>query len=166
MTDSTPQNLEDAIRQAGEGWLIDTFSPSDRAIDHIRQTIEDVRQEAMNRFQGNTPDLTEDSLVQDYCRRPQQVRGFFQALGGTRTPEMLLMVWRIIQGMEIKNVSISYQRQQSFAVKVILVSPYGEEDPPYTSNNINDFALFRHIGLSEIGTRPVMDGFYAMRVGR
>jgi hypothetical protein len=77
---------------------------------------------------------------------------------------MLLMVWRIIQGMEIKEVQLSYLRQETFGVRVILQSPYGGEDAPYISSNINDFALLRQIGVHEISGRPVFDGFYALKV--
>ena len=77
---------------------------------------------------------------------------------------MLLMVWRIIQGMEIKDIQLSYQRQQTFQVRVVLQSPYGEEDEPYHSSNIHDFALLRQIGIHEVSGRPVFDGFYALKL--
>ena len=77
---------------------------------------------------------------------------------------MLLMAWRIIQGMEVKEVRIDYRRQQTFDVTVILESPYGEEDAPYTSTDISDFTLFRHIGVLDVGGRPVFDGFYPLRL--
>ena len=60
---------------------------------------------------------------------------------------MLLMAWRIIQGMEIKDLRLTYRRQQAFEASVILESPYGEEDAPYTSSKIQDFALLRHLGI-------------------
>ena len=115
------------------------------------------------RFGKNGPDLTEAAIVREYNRHPLQVRGFFQSLGGTRTPEMLLMVWRIIQGMAVRDVKISYRKRERFEVRVILESPYGEEDQPYVSNSIQDFALFRHIGIMESGG-PIFDGFYALKV--
>jgi len=108
--------------------------------------------------------LSEASIVREYGRNPQRIKGFFQALGGRRTLEKILMVWRIIQGMEIRDVQLSYHRRQSFSVRVVLESPYGEQDPPYESTNIQDFALFRHIGILEIDHRPVFDGFYPLRV--
>lgn len=77
---------------------------------------------------------------------------------------MLLMVWRIIQGMEIKDVELSYSRQHSFQLSVTLESPYGETDPPYSSTNIQDFSLFRHVGTMEVRGRPVFDGFYPLKL--
>jgi hypothetical protein len=164
MSTSSPSTLEEAIRQAGEGWLIDSFGSPENAMPHILQTLEAVQREARNRLGGNAPIISETALLREYHRNPQRVRGFLQALGGTRTPEMLLMAWRIIQGMEVKEIQLSYRRQESFEVQVVLESPHGEEDAPYASTNIHDFALFRHIGILEIGGSPVFDGFYALRI--
>jgi hypothetical protein len=67
--------------------------------------------------------------------------------------------------MEIKEIRLSYHRQERFEVSVVFESPYGEEDrPAYTSSTVQDFALLRHIGVFEIGGRPVFDGFYPLRV--
>lgn len=163
MSTAGTQSLEEVIRQSGEGWLIDWFAPRERAMAHICKTLDDVSHLARQRLGGSAPMLSEASLVREYGRHPSQVRAFFQALGGTRTPEMLLMVWRIIQGMEIKEVQVSYVQKKSFDMRVILSSPYGEQDEPYESKNIHDFALLGHIGSFEISGKPVFDGFYAMR---
>ena len=156
-------SLEEAIRDAGEGWLIDSFAPPEQAIPHLRECLQLVHVLGQSRFGGNAPVLSEPAIVHEYNLQPLKVRGFFQSLGGSRTPEMLLMVWRIIQGMEIKDIRFSYLKQEKFEVRVVLESPYGEEDPPYVSNAIQDFTLFRHIGIIECGG-PIFDGFYALKV--
>jgi hypothetical protein len=164
MSATVASPLEQTIRQAGEGWLLDDFTPRSEALDHLRRVLEDVHRRAQERLGAGAPDLREAALVEEFRRHPSQVRGFFQALAGTRTPDMLLMVWRIIQGMEIKNVQLSYQRKRLFRVQVILESPYGEEDAPYESDRIQDFALFRHVGIMEMDNAPILDGFYPLRV--
>jgi hypothetical protein len=164
MITSSPSTLEETIRHSGEGWLIDWFAPPEKAMGHIRDTLQAVHRQAQERLGEGAPDLSEAAIVEEYRRKPRQVRAFFQALGGSRTPEMLLMVWRIIQGMEVKDIQLSYHRQKSFKVDVVLESQDGEQDERYTSTNVHDFALFRHIGILEIGGRPVLDGFYALRV--
>jgi hypothetical protein len=157
-------NLEEAIRHSGEGWLIDWFSPKENAISHLRETIAAVNERARMRLGGNAPDLSESALVSLYNRFPSKVKGFFQVLGGTRSPEMLLMAWRIIQGMEVKEVSVAYHRQRDFLLRVVLESPYGDPEETYESDKIQDFALFRHIGIMEISALPVFDGFYALNL--
>jgi hypothetical protein len=158
------ETLEEAIRQSGEGWLIDWFSPPERAMPHIRRTLEAVDREAKKRLGTNAPDLSERALIKEFNRSPVQVRGFFQALGGTGTPDLLLMAWRIIQGMYVKQIQLSYSRKEEFHVTVVLESPYGDPEESYESNNIHDFALFRHIGTMEISGQPVFDGFYALNL--
>ncbi len=164
MSANPPTNLEEAIRQSGEGWIIDHLGPPAEAIDHIRQTLEAVNRRARERLGENAPDLSESSIINECMRNPQLVRGFFQALRGTRTPDMLLMVWRIIQGMVIKEAQLSYRRQTTFEVRVVLESPFGGEDEPYVSSNIHDFSLLRHIEYYEIAGRPILDGFYPLRI--
>jgi hypothetical protein len=160
----SPATLEEAIRQSGEGWLLDSFPPREKEMERIRRTLDAVNNLAKKRLGGGSPDISETALIEEYRRNPQRVRGFFQVLGGTRTTEMLLMVWRIMQGMEISDIQIGYRRQQEFKMTVVLESPYGVEDDPYTSENVNDFTLLRHIGVLEVSGRPVFDGFYALRV--
>jgi len=164
MTLPATKNLEEAIRDAGEGWLIDWFAPPDEAIAFLRKRLEEVTHRAVERLGGNAPDLSEATLVILYNKHPLKVKGFFQVLGGTRTPDMLLMAWRIIQGMEIKTIQMEYRRQDRFNMKVMLESPYGEVDELYESSTIQDFALFRHIGIMEISNKPVFDGFYPLKV--
>ena len=163
---STPSYgpLEEAIRKADEEWLIDSFAPPNKAIDHLRHVLDQVHQRARERLGNDAPDLREAAIVAAFQEHPSQVRGFFQALGGARTPDMLLMVWRIIQGMSIKDVHLSYRMQDSFVLQVVLESPYGVQDAPYESSNINDFMLFRHIGIMQIDDKPMFDGFYPLRV--
>lgn len=164
MSPSVASTLEEAIRYSGEGWLIDTALNPTGGIEHFRQLLGKVQHLADERLGPNAPNLSDATLVAEYRRNPQKVRGFFQALGLSNTAEMLLMVWRILQGMEIKTVELQYTRQDSFRLGVILESPYGEEDAPYGSDNIRDFALLRHVGILELGNQPVFDGFYALTV--
>ncbi len=164
MSPTTASPLEEAIRQAGEGWLIESFAPPGEALNHIRRVLGAVHQRARERFGDNAPDLSESAIVEEYRRHPSQVKVFFQALGGTRTADMLVMVWRIIQGMEVKDLQLSYRRREHFQMRVILESPYGEEDAPYVSDKTNDFTLFRRVGILEVGNTPVFDGFYPLRV--
>ena len=164
MSESRPSALEQTIRQSGEGWLIDGFAPPEKAMDHLRQTLASIDRRARELLNGNAPDFSEAALAKEFAVHPQQVRAFFQALGRSRTPDMLLMVWRVLQGMEIHRIELGYVRQHEFRLQVELESPYGDAPETYTSNKVQDFALLRHIGVHEIGGRPVFDGFYALKV--
>ena len=164
MSTSALSPLENAIRESGEGWLIDRYVPPEKAIEHLRSVLHETGAQARQRFGASAPDFSEETIANEFARHPQQVRGFFQALGGTRTPDILLMAWRILQGMKVKDVQLAYRRQQLFELRVVLESPDGKEDRPYVSQKIQDFALLRHIGILELGGQPIFEGFYPFRV--
>jgi hypothetical protein len=164
MTTAAPSTLEEAIRKSGEGWLLDYFQPHDRAIEHYVATISAVNALAKKQFGAKAPDLSENGLLREFQERSQHVRAFFQAMGVTSTPDMLLMVWRIIQGLEIEEVSVSYHLRREFEARVVLRSLTGLET--YASNNIRDFYLLRHLEAREVHGLPVFDGFSALRLGK
>lgn len=165
MTTSTSRTLEDVIRDSGEMWMLDQFPSREQGLNHIRTTIEAVRQAAHARGLSAQKMPSEEGLVREYGRNPAHVRAFFQALSGTCTPQMLLMVWRILQGVSIKAVNLSYGYQGSFSASIVLQAIDGTNDPPYESTDIFDFALFRHLGILKIDGKPVLEGFYALQLG-
>lgn len=164
MTTSASRTLEDVIREAGEGWLLDRLPPPGGALQTLREKLNAIQQEARSRLHDSTLAPSEDVLVREYQTNPSQVRAFLQSLGGSRTPVMLLMAWRVVQGLSITKVEMDYQEGVSFFMKVVLRSDDGTEDPPYESRDISDFALFRHLGILKIDDNPVLNGFYALRL--
>ena len=48
MSSPSPSSLEEAIRDAGESWIIDWFSPPSEAIDHLRQTLAAINELGAN----------------------------------------------------------------------------------------------------------------------
>lgn len=166
MSQTVEGELESVIREAGEGWLLDKFSPPSQAMPSMIRTLDQVQLVARERFGGNAPTISASSIVAEYNRNPLKIRAFLQALTGTRTPEMLLMAWRILQGMQITSVELKYTLEQCFHLEIRLRSPYGQEDPPYVTHSIFDFPLLRHLGSMELGGRPVFDGFYPLKLRR
>lgn len=158
-----PASLEEAFRAAKEDWLIDAFAPPAAAIEHHRNVLAEVQAAAVARFGAAAPDFSETALVDEYRRNPAKLKAFFQALGGRRSPEMLLMVWRILQGMRIERVHFDYARG-SFGLEVSLNSPHGDRPETYTSTEAGDFALLRQFGVARVDDKPVFDGFYPLRV--
>lgn len=163
MSTSTPSTFEETIRDAGEGWLIDSSAPPEAAMIQIQQTLAAVHQEAQRRLGDNAPNISEAMLLNEYPRNPQRVKAFLQSLRGTRSPDMLLMVWRILEGMSVKSIQMNYRQKQTFELEVVLSSPGGEGDESYTTTNIRDFALLRHVGILEFDGKPIFDGFYLFR---
>jgi hypothetical protein len=86
-------------------------------------------------------------------------------MGTTQSPEMLVMVWRILEEMHIREVEMHYREQVAFSLVVILAHPGEdkEELETYRSDDINDAALVRHFGITTVNHRPLFDGFFPMR---
>ncbi len=161
MTDHETKDLEAIIRDLREGWLIDLFSPPSEAMSHIRRRLAEANQYAQERYGNTAPELSEPAILEEYGRNPQRVRGILQILGASCTPEILVLVWRLIQGSTIQTIEVHYGRQSTFRMRVVLDG----EDKPYTSEDINDFKVLRHVGIMKVGDAPVFDGFYPLRVG-
>jgi hypothetical protein len=158
-------SLEDVIRRSGEDWLIDEQGPRSEVLDRIRKTLAEVERLANERGMGRSVILNDKALIAESERNPANLKGLFQAIGAAASPEMLLMVWRVLQGMEIKDLSIAYQSQPGgFRMVVVLDSPYGEGEERYESSRAGDFRLLRHIGFLEVQGVPVLDGFYPLRL--
>jgi len=147
----------------GEGWIIDCFFPKEEAVQRLRKTLEGATREARRR--GLSLDLTEELLISSYKRYSAQVDAFLQALGTTRNPAMLVMVWRILQGHRIARVSVQYDEgEATFRLEIALVnSPYDTREELYVSEDIGDAALLRHFGIMTMDEKPVFDGFYALK---
>jgi hypothetical protein len=156
--------LEEVIRYSGEGWLIDSFAPGEEALTHLKRSLAVADQRSQERLGANGPRLNEKAIIAEYDRNPHRVKTFIQVLGTTRSPDLLLMVWRIMQGMEIEEVEVVYRRLEDFRMRIALVSPYGEPSEEYQSADINDAALLRHFGILKMNGRPVFDGFYPLRL--
>jgi len=159
------EKLVEMIHACDQQWLIEYFEPPDEAAAHLCDLIQRAETERNRRHVGGLP-LTIDTLNDLFARQQHRVTAFLQALGGTRTPTMLVMVWRVLQGMEIDQLVMEYNRaEKRFFLRIELVSPYGEPTEAYESDEINDAALVRHFGIMKMDGRPIMDGFYALRMG-
>ena len=167
MSDTRTDPLEQIIRASGEGWLIDWYAPKEQALPNLRQILAAANAQGRARLGASAPPLTPESLVAEHARNPHKVRAFLQVIGSVATPDLLVMVWRILQGMNIAEVRLEYASQQAFQMAVRLTSSYedGAEDEVYESEDINDAVILRHLGIMKMNGAPVFDGFYPLNVG-
>ncbi len=80
-------------------------------------------------------------------------------------PDMLVMVWRILQGLTIREVTMNYREQETFSLNVTLSRRGQEQDEleTYRTKDINDAALLRHFGITMVNRQPLFDGFLPLR---
>jgi hypothetical protein len=164
MTSESPAVLERLLRGNGLGWMIEMLDPRDQAIPHLVDQLNRVAEEYRSLIGVNVA-FTPEALEAEAQRNPHKVRAFLQAMGITHSANMLVMVWRILQGLSIRELTMNYREQQSFSLKVMLARPAAEQDDfeEYRSSDINDAALVRHFGITTVDGRPLFDGFFPLR---
>lgn len=166
MSNVVADPLEQLIRQSGEGWLIDWYAPRDQALPHLRRLLEQADQRAVQRFGPNGPRLTIDALLHEQEGNPHRVRALLQIMASVTSPDMLVMAWRIMKGMNIDAIQMEYEQEKSFRLRVRLVSmDNANKREEYETTDIDDAVVLRHFGIMKMNDRPVFDGFYPMRVG-
>ena len=164
MTPESTAILERLLRENDLGWMIDLYAPRERAVPFLLEQLDKLTSEFRSRF-GYDVSFAPETLRAEAERNPHKVRAFLQALGVSGNQEMLLMVWRILQGLSIREVVMNYHEQEAFSLSVTLARATGEagELETYRSNDINDAALIRNFGITTIDGRPLFDGFFPLR---
>jgi hypothetical protein len=164
MTPESPAILERLLRDNDLGWMIDMYAPRERAVPFLLEQLARLTAEFRSRF-GYEVSFAPETLRAEVERNPHKIRAFLQALGVSGNPDMLLMVWRILQGLSIREVAMTYREQEAFSFSVTLARPGEEHDEleRYHTDDINDAALLRHFGITTVGRRPLFDGFFPLR---
>jgi hypothetical protein len=166
MNSATTDPFETMIRDAGEAWLFDWFSPDSAAFPYLRDRLVRADSRARERFGDNAPRLTPDALIEEYKHNPHKVRAFLQVLDPL-SPDMLVMVWRILHGMSVAAISMEYEAERKFSLSVRLCSSDDDRQPEeYSTSEIYDAIVLRHLGVMKTNGRPLFDGFYALNLGK
>jgi hypothetical protein len=164
MTHESPAILEGLLRANDLGWMIDMYTPRERALPILLERLTRLTSEFRTRS-GHDLSFTPEALRAEGERNPHKVRAFLQALGVSGNPDMLLMVWRILHGLSIREVVMNYREQEAFTLSVTLARPGEERDEleTYRTDDINDAALLRNFGITTVDGSPLFDGFFPLR---
>ena len=166
MSQSSAEILETLFRKNGLGWMIDMYAPPDQAIPAYVALLDRVAAEYRSRC-GVAVSFAPEALQAEAERNPHKVQAFLQLLRPDRSPAMLVMVWRVLQGLSISEVVMNYRERDSFRLGFTLARPAesGQDQlETYESTDISDAALVRHLGMAKVGGKPLFDGFYALRL--
>lgn len=164
MTLESPAILECLLRDNELGWMIDMYAPRERAVPFLLDQLTKLTAEFQTRF-GHNVSFAPETLRAEAERNPHKIRAFLEALAVSGNPDMLLMVWRILQGLSIREVTMSFREQEAFSLTVTLARRGEKQDELeiYRTKDINDAALLRHFGITTMDSRPLFDGFYPLR---
>ena len=161
MTSESAVILEQLVRENDLGWMIDKYHPRERAIPKLLEQLTAMTHEFRTKF-GYDLSFSPEQLSAESKRNPHKIRAFLQALAASGKVEMLLMVWRILQGLSIKRVMLDYAEESSFRLTVVLARPCDEGggSEEYSSEDISDALLLRHFGITKVSKRPLFIGFF------
>ncbi len=164
MTDNPTEVLRRLLHAQGFGPILQAYSPSpDDLLSRLLAILDKVAAEYHARAGSSTP-FTLEALVAESSRNPHKVRAFFQATRLTNTPEMLVMVWRILEGFSIQEIKMNYQKRCIFEFVVVLSRPESQTEPQetYRSTTIFDARLLRHFGTATAAGQPSFNGFFPL----
>src|ERR1700721_1357501 len=113
MTHIASDELEELIRLCDQDWLINSYSPPEAALPHFHEVLRAADQESRARFGEFGPRLTPGALAEEYKQHPHRVRAFLQALGSLESPRMLVLAWRLLQGVEISSIRLNYDADRT-----------------------------------------------------
>jgi hypothetical protein len=156
--------LERLLRANDLGGVLDAYAPSpDRLLDYLLECLDKVTAQYHARVGGSTS-FAPEALEAEWSRNPHKIRAFLQATRMTKSPEMLVMVWRILQGLSIQEVKMKYYERKSFELVVVLAEPGSQQNTSetYQSTDIFDTRLLRHFGMSTAVGRPIFNGFFPL----
>jgi len=156
-----PQELINLLTEAGFAYAVSAYSTSDKAGGFYVARLESLESFMHSRRLGqNAPTL---SLLKKMGGSNVFKRdAFLQALVSIRSPEILAAAWRMIQGMSLQSFQIDFKYEESFSMRILLESPYGEPEE-YKSQDIDDLAFGRHLMKGKTEGKPIINGFFATR---
>jgi hypothetical protein len=165
MNEEAAQTLDRLIQSNGLGWIIDSYKPAETPIPALLKQLDRVAAEYRTRT-GTTASFSPQALEVEAERNPQRIAAFLQALVTSRTPAMLVMVWRILQGLTIRQIALKYEECKEFRMSVTLASLADGSGrlEEYLSDDPNDAVLLRHFGVATLDGAPVLDGFFPLRL--
>jgi hypothetical protein len=161
MTTESPAILERLLRANDLGWMIDMYTPRELAVPFLLEKLANVANAYRSRFHDEIS-FDPETLEAESRLNPHKILAFLQALGASRNPDMLVMVWRILQGLSIHEVTLDYREMENFSLRVTLSRGEGSEPEAYVSGDIRDARLLRYFGVASVSGQPLFDGFYPL----
>jgi hypothetical protein len=128
----------------------------DRWLDQIANDLGAFAAEYARRF-GERPDPL--SLVES---DPIRGKAFLQFDTLLASVEMKIMIWRVLQGADIRRVEFHYAADTDSQLSVTIRAP-GEGDETYHGIPFPDFKVLRHFGMMGRNGKLLLQGYYALR---
>lgn len=156
--------LERLLRANNLGSVIDKYgSAQGRLLHSLLVMLDKVAHANSTEPMSFAP----EALEKEHVRNPHKIRTFLQAMRMTKSAEMLAMVWRVLQGSSIREVRMTYEKRKRFELLVVLSDAANEEGASrtYSSNDVFDLRLLRHLSIATVAGQPSLNGFIPLDYG-
>jgi hypothetical protein len=155
------EGLETIVRASGLAGALTRYGAPEPALARAALQLQAADDFARDRFQDGSVRLTLDSLTVANRRAPHLVRAFVEQLLTDVSPQMLVLVWRVLNGAAIGRVELRYELAAYFHMAIVLRPDRDGIEERYESDDISDSRFFHHFGVTKInGHLPVFLGFY------
>jgi hypothetical protein len=156
-----PDDVEVAFRKSDCAWILSypepTKSGQRELLVAVAKEIDEFREEYHRKF-GDWPDPFR--LVTE---NPEKATAFFEVFSGPPLSiGMRVLIWRLLEGCEIRAVEMKYEKRKMFRAKFV-VGRRGAEDEVYETEHPWDFTVMRHLGMFTVSGALVLDGYSASR---
>jgi hypothetical protein len=152
--------LKKTLEEMGNAWLLGTSRGDnlEQILDRVLADLDKFAAEYERRF-GEKPDP-----FRLYGEDPYKAKAFFQIDTLKASVEMKIMIWRLLLGCEIDEITFHYRQEQEMDLSVFLRSPSGEREGPYQGReHFTDFRVLRHFGVGGKKGRLVLQGYYPLK---
>jgi hypothetical protein len=153
--------LEELVRSIELGWRLDLYGPLDQWIAYLQRRLHDGDEAARAKFADGSVRLTLNDVAALARQSPDKARAFVEQLFVQGAPEMLVMVWRVLNGADIGTVHMDLAQANRFHLEITLRPDRGGTEERYESDDISDLYVLRQFGISKLnGKLPLLVGFY------
>ena len=158
MSPSELERIEEAFKRSGCEWIL-KYPQDDRErqifFTAVAKEIGEFQGEYRRRF-GKSPDPF--GLLNE---NQEKATAFFEIFSGPPlSVDVLVLIWRLIEGAEIRDLVIQYQRKKAFSGRFV-VGERGGADEVYETTTPWDFTVVRHFGMLTVNNNLILDGYYA-----
>ena len=112
--------LKHLLKNNGLDWVMDIFGRNDRFLPNCIKQLDRITDAYRARGFDVAVSFTPESLETAAAKNSLKVRAFLQAFCVASSPEMLVMVWRILEGLRIQEIKMLYLGGHTFELTVAL----------------------------------------------
>jgi hypothetical protein len=167
MSPTEPAKIEEAFRKSDCSWILDYPQDNpqrDALLNAVAKEIDEFKEAYHRRF-GRWPDPFE--LLNE---NKDKATAFFEIFSGPPLSiDARVLIWRLIEGAEIRAVEVRYERKKPFYARItvgergVTIGERGGSDENFETTHPWDFTILRHLGMLTVSGNLVLEGYYASR---